>query len=327
LISFAVDVDYVSGQATYRHLKEEPEELEAGMTLVTGDIIETGMNSEVILLDGDSEIVIAERTRFTISEKYVDDQRKSTLMLFLGKIGFKLGKSAATEPDIQTQTVNLTIRGTEFEVGSGYDGSTIVLIRNGSVAVQGRTRELLLEKGEGTEVKFGEEPTKKFEVMTRVIDWDTWLAGSQRNLVGNETVVLERISLRLEEINLEIIEYEGIRENALREKDRYFMLRDELLEAGKNEEASDVSKKAGVESKRAFHSIVNIRFLALSSIGLFDMAERIYTGIEAPTAEQDLLFTEIKKIYSAIEDKYVLEGDRERLEEQAAQKKGCFNLF
>lgn len=327
LMAAAVETDYVSGDVNYRHLKEDWQELDVGMTLVSGDMIKTGMNSEAILLDGGSEIYISENASFTISEKYEKGERRSTFMLFLGRMKFKLGKSGESEPDIQTQTVNLTIRGTEFEIGSGYDGSTIVLIEEGSVAVQGKSAELVLEEGEGTEVRFGEEPTEKFDVMTKVIDWDNWLAASQDAVKGNETALLGQIKGRFEDIALDITDYELIREEALKAKEGYISMRDELLQEGKTDEASEVSKKAGTESKRAFHSIVNIRFLALSSIGLYDMSERIYRGIEAPTAEQTALYTDIGSIYGGIEQKYVLEGDRERLEEKAKRKKGCLNLF
>jgi hypothetical protein len=326
-MAVAVEVEFVSGDVNYRHLKEDWQDLEVGMNLVSGDMIETSMNSEAILFDGGSEIYISENANFTISEKYEKGEKRSTFMLFLGRMKFKLGKSGEAEPNIQTQTVNLTIRGTEFEVGSGYDGSTIVLIEEGSVAVQGKSSELVLEEGEGTEVQFGEEPSEKFDVMTKVIDWDAWQLSSQDAVKGNETALLGQIQNRFEDITLDIGNYELIREEALMEKERYISKRDELLEAGKTGEASEFSKKAGSESKKAFHSIVNIRFLALSSIGLYDMAERIYTDIEAPTEEQQALFTGIKTTYGGIEQKYILEGDRERLEEKARQKKGCLNLF
>ena len=324
----AVEVDYVSGDVQYRHLKEEAKDLDVGMTLVSGDIVETSENSEAILRDGESEIFISENASFTISEKYEEGKKRSTFILFLGRMKFKLGKSGEDEPDIQTQTVNLTIRGTEFEVGSGYDGSTIVTIDEGSVAVQGEQSELVLEEGEGTEVGFGEEPSEKFEVLTRVIDYGAWLQSSQEAVEGNESALLQQVQYRFDAIAQEIGSYELIREEALMEKERYTALRNEQLEAGNAEEASAAAEQAVIESKKAFHSIVNIRFLALSSIGLFDMAERIYTGIEEPTEEQQRLFTGIETTFGGIAQKYVLEGDRERLEEgEADMAKGCLNLF
>jgi hypothetical protein len=323
----AVEVDYVTGDVQYSHLRDEWQELKVGMNLTAGDIIETGMNSEAILLDRGSEIYISENASFTISEKYEEGKKRSTFMLFLGRMKFKLSKSDESEPDIQTQTVNLTIRGTEFEVGSGYDGSTIVLLEEGSVAVQGERSELVLEEGEGTEVQFGQEPSEKFDVAAKIIDWDGWLQSSRDAVEGNETALLQEIQDRFEGLSREIGNFELIREEALKEKERFTAQRNELLEAGNAEEASESAKRAVSESKKAFHSLVNIRFLALSSIGLFDMAERIYTDIDEPTEEQKQLFSGIRTTYGGIEQKYVLEGDRERLEEEADMKKGCLNLF
>jgi hypothetical protein len=327
IVALPVEVDFISGDVQYSHLKSEWKQLDIGMSLVSGDIVKTGFNSETVLRDEDNEIYISENSSFTISEKYEQEKKKPTFMLFLGRMKFKLGKSGASEPDIQTQTVNLTIRGTEFEVGSGYDGSTIVLIEEGTVAVQGKMEELVLAQGEGTEVAFGDEPTEKFRIITRVIEWDDWLAGSQEAVQGNETQLLSRMLERFRNIENEIEEYEEIRENSLAEKDRYIALRDRSLEEDKQEEAKKYSEQAGTFSKKAFHSLVNIRFLALSSIGLFDMAQRVYSGIEEPTLEQQELFDAIEGVFNDIEEKYIYVGDRARLEEKAKKKKGCLSLF
>ncbi len=327
VLSYSVVVDWVSGDVTYSHLKSDWEKLDSGMTLVSGDIIKTGAGSEATLIDDGSEMHIMANSKFTISEKYVQEQKRPSFMLFLGRMKFKLGKTAKNEPDIQTQTVNLTIRGTEFEVGSGFDGSTIVLLNEGSVAVQGRKSELVLQQGEGTQVAFGEEPTEKFDVMTRVIDWDKWLAESRESIKGNEISLLKKILVRFQEIDADIKKNEIVRQDAQKKKDEFIKERDKLLDEGNKDLADQYSKKAGEQSRFAFHAFVNIRFLALSSIGLFDMAERIYTGLEKPPKEATGLFEEIKTIYKNIEAKYLYEGDRERLEKKAEKKKGCSKLF
>lgn len=324
---FSVEVDWVSGNVTYSHLKGEWKDLDTGMNLSAGDIIKTGMGSEVSLREVDFEIYIQENSTFTISEKYEDGDRKSSFMLFFGRMKFKLARSGSKEPEIRTQTVSLTIRGTEFEVGAGYDGSTLVLMDEGSVAVKGDKSELVLIKGEGTEVPFGEEPTEKFEVITKVINWDKWFSTSQESIKGNETVFLKKILARFQEIDAGIKDYERIRAESLKEKEVFLKKRDEFKEKDNMDEASAYSKKAGEVSKKAFHSIVNIRFLALSSIGLFDMAENIYKGVETPSGEQKDIFEKIYVIYKDIEDKYIREGDRERVEQKAQKKRGCLKPY
>ncbi|HEB31992.1 MAG TPA: hypothetical protein ENI15_14145 [Spirochaetes bacterium] len=324
---FSVEVDWVSGNVTYSHLKGEWKDLDIGMNLAAGDIIKTGMGSEVSLREVDFEIYIQENSTFTISEKYEDGDRKSSFMLFFGRMKFKLARSGKKEPEIQTQTISLTIRGTEFEVGSGYDGSTLVLMSEGSVTVKGDKSELVLMQGEGTEVPFGEEPTEKFEVITKVIDWDKWFNTSQESIKGNEIVFLNKILVRFQAIDAKIKDFERIRAVSLKEKEVLLKKRDESKEKGNMDEASGYSKKAGEVSKKAFHSIVNIRFLALSSIGLFDMAENIYKGVEKPSGEQKDIFEKIDVIYKDIEDKYIRAGDRERIEQKAKKKKGCLKPY
>ena len=324
---YSIEADWVSGNVTYSHLKGEWKDLDIGTNLVTGDIIKTGMGSEVSLREDDIEIYIQENSTFTVSEKYEDGDKKSSFMLFFGRMKFKLARSGQKEPEIQTQTVSLTIRGTEFEVGSGYDGSTLVLMDEGSVAVKVDKSELVLMKGEGTEVPFGEEPTEKFEVMTKIIDWDKWFNTSQESIKGNEAVFLEKILTRFQKIDAKIKDYERIRAESLKEKDGFLEKRDEYKEKDDMDKASEYSKKAGEVSKKAFHSIVNIRFLALSSIGLFDMAESIHKGVDTPSGEQEDIFEKIDVIYKDIEDKYIREGDRERIEQKAQKKKGCLKPY
>ncbi|MFW6181199.1 MAG: FecR domain-containing protein [Spirochaetota bacterium] len=323
----AATVDWVSGEVTYSRRQGDWRNLEVGTDLVAGDMVQTGWGAEAVLLEDGGRIHIMENSRFTVSEKYEQEEKRSAFMLFLGRLRFKLGKGGEKEPEFQTQTVNLTIRGTEFEVGSGYDGSTLVLLEEGNVVVRGRTRELVLDEGEGTEVPFGEEPEEKFRLITRVIDWGQWFARTRDAVEGNEELLLARILDRFTELQAQIREQEHLREEALAEKERLIQERDRLLARGEDEEASRVSREAGGKSKLAFHARVNVRFLALSSIGLFDMAQRIYAGIPRPTAEVDETYAGITRVYIWIEERYILEGDRERLERQAEKKRGCSSLF
>lgn len=318
---YGIVVDWVAGEVSYSHYKSNWKSLDVGMDLVPGDMVKTGLESETILKEGDSEIHILENTTFSISERYEDEAKKSSLMLFLGRMKFKLGKSSKEEPEIRTQTINLTIRGTEFEVGSGFDGSTIVLMKDGSLAVQGKTSELLLEEGEGTEVAFGEEPSEKFEVITRVIDWDQWFDLSKKAVKGKELPLLKKVLERFREIDNQIREYEIIREETLKEKEEFLAERDRYIKEGKDDLALESSRKAGGRSKMAFHSIVNIRFLALSSIGLYDMSSRIYKSVKKPTKELAATFKEIKGIYKGIKDRYIRAGDRKRLERKERRGK------
>ncbi|MBN2325149.1 MAG: FecR domain-containing protein [Spirochaetes bacterium] len=320
-------VDWVTGEVAYSHYKDEWKEVELGMNLGTGDIVKTGIASEAVLLEQGGEIHILENSQFTLSERIENEKQKPTLMLFLGRMKFKLGKGAVEEPEVRTQTVNLAIRGTEFEVGSGFDGSTLVLLSEGSVAVRGKTSELVLIEGEGTEVGFGEEPKEKFRVLERVIDWDEWFTLSEEAVKGNELMLLTRMMEKFDELSYDINEYEKVREEALGKKEALMTKRDESVESGETTQASEYAKEANAEGKTAFHAIINIRFLALSSIGLYDMAERIYTGMEKPSDEVTAVFEKIKAVYGWIEKSYLREGDRERLEETAEKRKGCLTLF
>jgi hypothetical protein len=321
LFLYPAEVDFVKGKATFSHLGGDWKNVKVGMVLVPGDMVKTGPSSEASITDEGMEIRILENSTFTVSEKYENETQKQSFMLFLGRMKFKLGSGGKGEPEVQTQAVNLTIRGTDFEVGSGYDGSTIVLLDQGRVAVAGLSQELVLGPGEGTEVPFGEEPAEKFEVMTRVMDWNNWFVLSKESVRGNEADLLSRVLLRFENVKTRIAGFEELRAANLQEKEEYIRQRDALQKAGRKDEAVEYSRLAAGKSRIAFHSVVNIRFLALSSIGLFDLAESIYSGVEEPSTELADTITGIRNIYKEIESKYILEGDRERLEKKQRKKK------
>jgi hypothetical protein len=318
---YPVEVDFVKGNVTFSHLASSWKAVKVGMELLPGDMIRTGPSSETSFTEEGMEIRVLENSTFTVSEKYENEAQKQSFMLFLGRMKFKLVSGGKSEPEVQTQAVNLTIRGTDFDVGSGYDGSTIVLLNQGRVVVTGPSQELVLETGEGTEVPFGEEPLEKFEVMTRVIDWNDWFVLSKESVRGNEADLLSRVLLRFEGVKERIAGYEEVRAASLKEKEEYVRRRDELQKAGRRDEAVEYSRLAAGKSRIAFHSIVNIRFLALSSIGLFDLAGSIYSGVKVPPPELADTFTSIQSIYKEIEGKYVLEGDRERLDKKQRKRK------
>ena len=326
---FSIEVDYVKGDVSFNHLQDGWKAVKTGQELGPGDMIRTGAASEASLVDEGMLINVMEKSTFTVAEKYTNDEKKESFMLFLGRMKFKLARSGKGEPEVSTQTVNLTIRGTDFEIGSGYDGSTIVLLSEGAVAVagaalgpsQGAASELLLEGGEGTEIPFGGEPTTKFQVMTKLIDWDRWFTFSKEAIKGNEADLLARILVRFERIRDEIKGYEETKSSSLREKEEQIRRRDEMQRQGKKEEAAEFSQLAAQKSKIAFHSTVNIRFLALSSIGLFDLATGVYSSVAKPLRDLTGTFETIKSIFRDIESKYLLKGDRERLEKKAKKKR------
>jgi hypothetical protein len=144
---------------------------------------------------------------------------------------------------------------------------------------------------------------------------------------GNEAQLLTRIRDRFRGIRDEIARLEQVRAEALSRRERFLAERDRLQEEGQQEEAVAASREAGKASRLAFHSLVNIRFLVLSSIGLRDTAKRIYEGVEEPSRDLTVLFGEINLIYEGISAKYIVKGDRERLEKTVEKRSGCSSLF
>ncbi len=102
-----------------------------GTVLKTGDQVRTGKSSRarIAYLDG-YQIILGSATIVTIED--ADDH---IFELLLGKIKLSVQKRF----EIRTPSFAMAIRGTEFTVSADEDGTTTVMVLDGSVEVQDRT--------------------------------------------------------------------------------------------------------------------------------------------------------------------------------------------
>lgn len=80
-------------------------------------------------------------------------ERPSGVVLFIGRVWAKIARSVAGETSFEVQSANAVagVRGTEFEVGVGLDGSARVLVSEGEVKVAGESREESVRGGQAIE--------------------------------------------------------------------------------------------------------------------------------------------------------------------------------
>ena len=125
-------------------------------------------------------IKIAHNTVFTLMEKAQGNQSTSVLSVALGSIKFRYDKLTGTEPQVRTNGAVAGVRGTEFTVFSGADGSTLFAVDSGQVTVEAAGQSVDLAASEGVEVPLGKPPGDKFTVQRDQVNYSTWNDGQAR---------------------------------------------------------------------------------------------------------------------------------------------------
>ena len=171
------DVVYLDGIVDLKLADGERMEAFIGDYLDIGDTIITGEDSLAELENPNGSVIkVAEDTIFTFQEIERNGEKRSVFSTTLGAVAFKFNRFTGNEPLIATPGTIAGVRGTEFQVFAGADGSTLVIVESGKVEVeaQGRSVELLPE--EGVEVPAGGAPGEKFEVLRGQLDFSSWNA-------------------------------------------------------------------------------------------------------------------------------------------------------
>ena len=102
---------------------------EQGEIITSEEIIETGVNSKaVIKMEDGSEIELGSDTRIQINDPSVE--ARSSLFLFLGRVFAKIVPQKSEEPSFTIESISCVagVRGTEFDMAVGMDGSALVSV-------------------------------------------------------------------------------------------------------------------------------------------------------------------------------------------------------
>ena len=134
-------------------------DMDIGMAVDNYDQFQTSSDGELVIsLDTpespQSEIAIAPNTTFTIEIENIDGTQKTTLGLFTGSIGLKVKKlSGKQELEVNSETVSMGVRGTDFTVHSSPAGDVLVSCESGRVACydEEEDREYYAEPGKVVE--------------------------------------------------------------------------------------------------------------------------------------------------------------------------------
>jgi hypothetical protein len=201
------DVIYSEGDATVKIQEGYVEDVYIGDVYDTGDTITTGYDGFVELDQEGLVVKINPDTVFTLQEKEEQGEKTGVFSLALGSIKFRYDRITGKEPMIQTASCVAGVRGTEFSVFAGADGSALIVVDSGLVEVESEGKAVQLTTDEGVEVQPGEPPGEKFVVQRDQIDYKSWNDDKVEAMLADPVLAMERLQDRLDYYIQNVEEY------------------------------------------------------------------------------------------------------------------------
>jgi hypothetical protein len=168
----------VSGQASAQVSGEPSRALSRRAEIYVGDRINTATDSQLQLRMKDGAMIALGANAEFVVKAYSDDaagDKKDEAVLSLVKGGLRTisGQIDKSAYSMETPTATLGIRGTVFDVYVRADGTTIVILRDGIVLVNGRAggQQKLTKVGLATIIEPGKAPTEPGTPPQDVLDY------------------------------------------------------------------------------------------------------------------------------------------------------------
>jgi FecR protein len=233
------DVTYTEGDATTRYTNGKQQDTSTGDVLNTGDSLKTGDDGLVEMDQKGVTIKVNHGTVFTLMEKEQNGSKAPVLSVALGSIKFRYNKLTGHEPLVRTNAAVLGVRGTEFTVFSGADGSTLVAVDSGQVTVEAEGKSVQLASAEGVEVGLGKPPGDKFVVHSDQIDYSKWNDDKLKAMLADPIAALKTIEDSLVEYSRTISDYYA---SYLENNNRLTAVRQERVRIFKEKGAEEARK-------------------------------------------------------------------------------------
>jgi hypothetical protein len=288
LSAVPAEVVYTEGEANIRYRSGPQREASIGDSLNTGDTLKTGADGLVELDQKGVRLNIASNTVFTLMEKERGGKPAGVFSLVLGSVKFRYDRLTGQEPLIQTNSCVAGVRGTEFSVFAGVDGSALIVVDRGAVTVEAEGQSVALEPEEGVEVRPGQPPGDKFKVQRYQADYSKW----------NE----EKLALMLQD-PLSAVTSIGERLDAyIRDIEEYWTLYRQYKERldAERQVMVDIEGKQGKEQARRYNLdtvmplavqsgnlFLNVRYFTLAALSLRRfVGARLYLFLKAQSFAQ-----------------------------------------
>lgn len=167
-----------NGEAKAQQNNDAARALNRRSDIYVGDRITTGNESQLQMRMKDGAMVALGANAEFVVQAYGEaakGDKKDEAVLSLVKGGLRTisGQIAKSSYSMSTPTATLGIRGTVFDVYVRDDGSTVVILRNGQVVVNGLAggTEVLTQPGLASSINTGGAPSKPSTPPADVLDY------------------------------------------------------------------------------------------------------------------------------------------------------------
>jgi hypothetical protein len=242
----------VSGTVEVKRTKDtEWTKAELNMPVHFGDQVKTleDGNITITFLD-ESLMTVQPNTHVALNTIISPFEKRNSVLLFFGRIWNKARRKIVQMRgyEVQTPTAVLGVRGTEFEVGSYEDGTTLVRVASGGVMVDSEAARSTVYENQGAQVSL---ETKKIRTETDYRpQWKQAEAKARKSLFadGKRYGVLVQTEIRQRRDNLKVMVDEV---NAkTKERERYRELAKQAQQRGDQVDyESHMAKARGINGE------------------------------------------------------------------------------
>ncbi len=188
--------ELVSVENSVRIMRNETEIAgNPGEPLFAGDVVTTGENSRAVFtLNGTGRFEVEASSETAIDELAEisqEEESQPVIRLVVGQLraiinkGFG-GEEDGSRPVIHTPTAVAGVRGTEFDTVVSEDGSTAIVVDEGSVEVENETGKALVATGQMTEMDIEATEVRAVQAVPREKrDWKVWKGKREKDMMKN----------------------------------------------------------------------------------------------------------------------------------------------
>jgi len=309
------NVVYTEGKAQIKSSSGSLREADFGSKIVFGESIITGKDGLVeIKLENGSTIRVSSNSVFSYSSTGTGSETQSVLATTAGSVSYKLAKVTGKSPVIQTNSMVAGVRGTEFTVFAGRDGSVLLAVTEGVVDVEAQDQMVVLYKDEAVEVAPGKAPGEKYIWLGKELDFSSWNQQKNDDFLANPLAGLEAVEKQLESYKKELLALKAPYQDATQKWRIASEEYKKMIDSSDPDTLKEFQKLilSPAENERSA-LILNIRYYALNYLSVRRyVLSNMYMEIKSrnpinPNEEVLSFYQKHKSILSSYEDSIVPE--------------------
>ncbi len=293
----------------------------SGQKVRTGDIIQTGAKSFVMINADGNSIRIQANTKVKFTQDIINNKQQSSMALFNGSVNCKMDrlKKRNSGYNVNTASSTCAVRGTEFDVAAGADGKTILQVTDGKVVLSGTSKSVDVSKDQESSVKIGGEP-EPVKIIKRQ-DWEKWAEETSVGIKGKEKEIITGCLIKIEKLDSDITQLENESGAAKKASDELKLKSSEAKKTGDRENAM---KLAG-DAEKSYRLSTSLHVKAFYQASRIELVKEVSDNVYNSADKKNSLIKSndrINEIYNKHYIKYIKPiHDSEKLRQEVKDRK------